>query len=275
MNYTVEAGAFDPSWVFFVGLLSSTGISLLTYGIYVNLFILSIHTLTRRLGHPGTKFLIVTSCVMAVIGTAQMALSIAETVITARFVQQLVHAHELERPVLNNLVKPIVTAEIVISAINNFVTDTFFLYRCYVIWNFQRKILFFPALLILTAFVVEIWISTKQGLIDPQVGYSLGVATNLVLTTLTGNTDSAGRILWIRRAASHLGLNNLRTRYNRAIEIILESGAIYCITVIYLAITSSIHNQEVYSIGLGFGENLLAKHNPNIHIGLHWAETHG
>ncbi|KAF7333380.1 hypothetical protein MVEN_02353700 [Mycena venus] len=200
--------------------------------------------LTRRLGNPGTKFLIATSCLMAVMGTAQMAVSIAETVTTARFVQQLVHAPELERSVSIDFVKSLVTTGIVIWAINNFVTDTLFLYRCYVIWGFQRKIVFFPAVLMLTTFVVAIWGSPRQGRTDPQILYSLGAGTNLVLTTLSGNTHSAGRILWSRRAASHFGLNNLRSRYNRAIEIILESGAVYCITLIYLAIASSIHDHE-------------------------------
>jgi len=88
---------------------------------------------------------------------------------------------------------------------------------------------------------------------DIRIPYSLGVATNLVLTTIT-----AGRILWIRRAASHVDLDNaFRRRYNRAIVIILESGAVYCIVGIFLFIAVSLRNEEIYDIGYGVGQQLL------------------
>jgi hypothetical protein len=61
-------------------------------GIYISLFLLTIHPLSHCRTSPGIKFLMVMSCIMAVWGTAQMAVSIAQTVVQARFVQQDVQA---------------------------------------------------------------------------------------------------------------------------------------------------------------------------------------
>jgi hypothetical protein len=68
-----------------------------------------------------------------------------------------------------------------------------------------------------------------------QIGYGLAAAANLVLTALTGKSvysivhiqcwkdRSAGRILWIQRAASHVGLDRtLRSRYNTAMGIMYD-----------------------------------------------------
>ncbi|KAJ7794715.1 hypothetical protein B0H14DRAFT_2922343 [Mycena olivaceomarginata] len=175
-------------------------------GIYVNLFLLSIYTLSRRRGTPGINFLIAASCVMAVVATTQMAVNIAGTVITARFVQQLVHVKVLNRP---QSVRTLETVENVLLAINNVVTDLFFMYRCYVIWGCQRKVLIPPALLMLA---------------------TLRESPSQIL-------HMSGRILWILRQSSHVGRDNTYRR-----RIILESGAIYCIAAIFLLIAASQDN---------------------------------
>jgi Na+/proline symporter len=87
-------------------------------GIYVNLFLVSIYTLSRRRETPGINVLIAASCVMAVVATTQMAVNIAGTVITARFVQQLVHVKVLSRP---QSVRTLETVENVLLAINKWV----------------------------------------------------------------------------------------------------------------------------------------------------------
>lgn len=60
-------------------------------GVYVNLFLLSLRTLSRR-KTAGTKFLMVASCMMAVVGSTQMAVDVAVAVAAARLLQQLVHS---------------------------------------------------------------------------------------------------------------------------------------------------------------------------------------
>jgi hypothetical protein len=58
----------------------------------ISLFLLTIHLLSHRRTSPGIKLLMVMSCIMAVLGTAQMAVTIAQTVVQACFVQQDVQA---------------------------------------------------------------------------------------------------------------------------------------------------------------------------------------
>jgi hypothetical protein len=119
---------------------------------------------------------------------------------------------------------------------------------------------------------------------DIQIAFSLAAATNLVFTALTGKSiyaiahiqcwkaRPAGRILWIRHAASHVGLDRtLRSRYNTAIGIMydfyivvstsdmitrLESGAIYCIGAIFMA-TVMLYDPEIFNIGLSIGKQLV------------------
>ncbi|KAJ7879152.1 hypothetical protein B0H13DRAFT_1892377 [Mycena leptocephala] len=60
----------------------------------------------------------------------------------------------------------------------------------------------------------------------------------------------------------HVGLNTLCSRYNTAIAIILESGAVYCAAPIFLLITLSLENvhlnAQLYSIiGLGIVQQLI------------------
>ncbi|KAF7333323.1 hypothetical protein MVEN_02347300 [Mycena venus] len=207
------------SWDLMVSLFSETAVVLLLYGFYISLFLLSIHILSRRQKGPGIKVLIVTSCVMAILGTIQVAIIVTATAINARFVEQI---------------------ESYIFAANDFVANSLFLYRCYVIWGFQWKITVLPVMFMLCTFIVAIlWgeqLSNSSAPVRLAYGmYSLGIATILLLTSLT-----AGRILWIQRAASHAGLDStIRRRYSIVIRILLESGAVYCIVAISLAITVS------------------------------------
>ncbi|KAJ7873957.1 hypothetical protein B0H13DRAFT_2552114 [Mycena leptocephala] len=234
----------DSGVDFLIRVLAETGVSLLLYGIYVNLFLVSIYTLSRRRETPGINVLIAASCVMAVVATTQMAVNIAGTVITARFVQQLVHVKVLSRP---QSVRTLETVENVLLAINKW------MYRCYVIWGCQRKVLIPPALLMLATLLASILASRTTSITNAQIPFGLAAATNLVLTALT-----AGRILWILRQSSHVGRDNTyRSRYNRAIGIILESGAIYCIAALFLLIAASQDNMNIFTVGFAIEQQLL------------------
>ncbi|KAJ6541549.1 hypothetical protein B0H19DRAFT_1381194 [Mycena capillaripes] len=263
MQYTVDSEQFDSSWDFLIRILSGTGASLLFYGIYVNLFLISIYTLARRRAISAIRVLMAASCVMAVVGTTQMAVTLAGTVVSLRFVQQLVLAQVLNRP---HFVKTLLTTENVLLAINMFVTDSFFvefspvgvenaltdkakMYRCYVIWGRKRKILILPALLMLATLVVGTLSSPTSSLENGKIPIGLAAATNLVLTALT-----AGRILWMRRESSNVGLDN---RYNRALGLILESGSIYCVGGVYMFITAALNDREIFDIGFGISQQML------------------
>ncbi|KAF7333311.1 hypothetical protein MVEN_02346000 [Mycena venus] len=258
MSYTVDSKVFDASWNGLVSYASQTMVALFFYGIYVNLFLLSLYTLSRR-KTAGTKILIAASCLMAIVGSIQTAIDVALTVEAARLHREIVHTQVSNehgsriQPLLPTSMLGLDMAQNFMFPINNFVTDLFFLYRCYVIWGFSKKPLILPVLLMLSTLVMGILLCVpRNGVRDLRVPYILGAATNLVLTALT-----AGRILWIRREASHVVLDNaFRSRYNRAIGIILESGAIYCLAVTFVVISESL-NDEIFIIGFGIGQQLL------------------
>ncbi|KAJ6530103.1 hypothetical protein B0H19DRAFT_1384663 [Mycena capillaripes] len=257
MQYIVNSVQFDSFWDFMLGLLMATGVSLLFYGIYILLFILAIRTLKRR-KTSGMKLLMGVSCVMAVLATTQMAVNIALAVFTARLVQQVVHSQLLNANASLATLLVLDTVQAITTGINLFVTDFLFLYRCYVIWGFQRKIIVLPTLLMLSTVVVAILRAAQvqaqtRSVVDVRILLSLAAATNLVLTGLT-----ASRILWVRRAARHVGLNNtLRGRYSTVLRVILESGAIYCTVAIFLVIAASLSDEKIYNIAVGMADQLL------------------
>ncbi|KAJ7882464.1 hypothetical protein B0H13DRAFT_1890891 [Mycena leptocephala] len=148
---------------------------------------------------------------MAVLGTAQMAVTIAQTVVQARFVQQDVQA------------VPQGLKEDESESISRFLV--FAATRKFIVF-INKKVVIAPALLMLSTFGMGIVgapvFDGAAGM--TQITFGLAAATNLVLTALTGK---------------------------------LESGAIYCIGAIFLIITVSLHDSEIYDIGIGITQQLM------------------
>ncbi|KAJ7330414.1 hypothetical protein DFH08DRAFT_1022649 [Mycena albidolilacea] len=180
-----------------------------------------------------------------------MALDVVVTAKATRLLQQMVHSTTPSVPVLPSveLTQPIF--KLLIAQVITLIS--FSVYRCYVIWGSKKKPIILPALLVLSTFVVVIvGYTTNKMNTHIRLLIILVAATNLVLTALT-----ADRILWIQRAASHVGLDStIRARYTRAIAVILESGALYCAVAIFLLI-SALLNDEIFSIGWGIGQQLM------------------
>ncbi|KAF7340768.1 hypothetical protein MSAN_02105400 [Mycena sanguinolenta] len=237
-------------WSSLMDVFFKTGVSLALYGIYICLFILSIYILARRRETRGTKLLMTWSCVIAVMATIRIAVTISEAVKTARIVEGV-----LSTQILKPL-KLTVWPEFVLITVNNFVADFLYLYRCYVIWDCRWRIIILPGLFVISSFAVGIGgqhVAKAQIITKTQLAYSLAVAANLVITSFT-----AGRLLWIRRTASCVDAkNSFRARCNRAIGLVLQSGAMYCAAVISLLIAASLKASEAYVIEQGFGSQLV------------------
>ncbi|KAJ7854777.1 hypothetical protein B0H13DRAFT_1903522 [Mycena leptocephala] len=211
MQSPVHSERFDSDWNRMIGSFWAMGLGVVpplrfvmfyfAYGIFISLFLLAIYTLSRRKKTPAIKFLIVMSCVMAVLGTTQMAVTIAAAIVEGRLVQQVVHGQVL------NQRDPKLTFQMLAMAQN-------------VLYAMNKKIVIMPVLLMLSTFT--------------------------------------GRIMWIQRAASHVGLDRtLGSRYNTAIGVILESGAIYCIAGLILVIYLSLGDLQLCTIVFGVGQQLL------------------
>jgi len=204
------------------------------YGIYVVLFCFCVKTLRHcRVRH-------------------RLALCVAISVIfvfcTLHWILQLVNAGELltvleEKALVpglhintNELKERWNQINIVMGTIyvtSNLIADGIFIYRCYCIWDFRRRIVAVPIILLITCGCLGYASIIACGL----EGYSeflfinwlfplaviFSVMTNVLLMALT-----AGRIWWIARGARAIMGPAVVKQYRTVIAMILESGALYC-----------------------------------------------
>ncbi|KAJ7799259.1 hypothetical protein B0H14DRAFT_3156586 [Mycena olivaceomarginata] len=233
-QYTVNATTFEHLWDEVVIDMFGTWVSIFLYAFYLNLFFFAIYTLGRR-KTAGKKVLLGFTWATAVLGTTQMALRLGSSVLGVRALLQLIEQTTSIRAL--EVAGTLRFTQPVIFAINNLVTDTLLLYRCYMIWGSRWKVVAVPGCLVVATFVIgcvsaasfNLSYSSSFG----RLPYILATVTNLVLMLFT-----AGRIWWIRRDIMHMNLNQrIRDCYSRVIAMILESGAIYCIFTIVLATT--------------------------------------
>ncbi|KAJ7660925.1 hypothetical protein DFH06DRAFT_381799 [Mycena polygramma] len=254
-------------WGLFMRELFETSASIICYGLYVNLFIIAMYTLRRR-RTSGRTWLLAASWMLFVIGTLQTVLRVLISTILAQAVALLVgrSRSEVSTAGLVAILQQRLNLELACNAVftvNVFLTDSVFLYRCYLVWGYRVKPILLPGVLILcttTLAIVSLVESSmskdflllggRVQIITTTTAYALGLATNVVLMALT-----AGRIWWMRRAlASFSDLHSsINSSYNATISIILESGSIYCFTAFLLAValTTTGSSSHLYSVLLG------------------------
>ncbi|KAF8153539.1 hypothetical protein K438DRAFT_2026760 [Mycena galopus ATCC 62051] len=143
----------------------------------------------------------------------------------------------------------------VIYVTSNVIADIIFMFRCYAVWNFRRRVVAIPALCTLVVAVLgyfnaATWLQgfeldETRFLLQPSVvdvSYTpglFGISILLsLLTTLILMGLSAGRIWWLARTARQvLGVKST-SRYYVICAMILESGAMYSLgVVIFIAIS--------------------------------------
>ncbi|KAJ7886116.1 hypothetical protein B0H14DRAFT_3127902 [Mycena olivaceomarginata] len=116
---------------------------------------------------------------------------------------------------------------------NNILTDGLFIHRCYVIWGRNIKVVIVPTLsLIATTVMGSVGAPQHDeiGGLDQKnyrIAFIMILLTNLTLMALT-----AGRIWWIRRDVVRVLEPSVTRTYDTVMAMILESGAIYCISII-------------------------------------------
>ncbi|KAJ7630243.1 hypothetical protein FB45DRAFT_531395 [Roridomyces roridus] len=235
-------------WHDLVYNIVQAGLELFLYGIYVHLFFSAIHVLSRR-GATGRNVLLLASWAMFLAGATQMIIQLLSL---AFYVQALQSLYE---PGSTNGADHL-------AAYNSFVTvlprhlrltiDFGKVYRCYVIWGRNKAVVVLPVMLVLCTAALAVAIQySLDSVTATQVGFLSIAITNFVLTGLT-----AGRIWWLKRQSSH-PKNPLGKRYNNAIAIIIESGALYFVFGILLAATARIEPQIdslPFGIFLGIGK---------------------
>ncbi|KAF8154995.1 hypothetical protein K438DRAFT_1863031 [Mycena galopus ATCC 62051] len=214
----------------FVGEMYKTSAILVCYGFYVLLFVIAIFTLSRR-QTAGKTLLLEASCTLFLVGTVQTILCIMIATASFQILSALVGplGSTTEISGLFHMRDGLYAASEAIFAINVFLTDLLFLFRCYLIYARRWRAIIFPAFLIFLTSVAAIVSLGTNSLSTPLgqkvhlgtavAGYGIGLFANIVLMTLT-----AGRLWWMSRASAHTHLHTtLKNRYTTTISIILES----------------------------------------------------
>ncbi|KAJ7152495.1 hypothetical protein C8R46DRAFT_1228724 [Mycena filopes] len=112
-------GAFDYNWL--VAETSGTCVQIFCYGIYLNLFILALHTLRGRKA-TGNNILLASTWAMGILGTTQIVLRLVRTAVVIRFVGAGIGMGRSPPGAYNSLSM----AHGAILVLNNTVTDTLF-----------------------------------------------------------------------------------------------------------------------------------------------------
>ncbi|KAF8188215.1 hypothetical protein K438DRAFT_1834050 [Mycena galopus ATCC 62051] len=224
MEDSVNYALFNVYWDLVLSEILDTSVP-----IFLILFFIAIRNLGRR-ETAGKSVLLTFSWALAALGTAQAVLSISRTIETLRLLNKVVKQGADLNP-----------SPDVVFVVNNLTADLLFLYRCYVIWGPQKKVLVVPGTFILLTVVLGCIASTQPLGPISTAGYTIGAATNLTLVAFT-----AGRIWLKRRDAIHIDTNStLRNRYSTVIAMIVESGALYCFFAILCAITSQFKESAI------------------------------
>ncbi|KAF7350118.1 hypothetical protein MVEN_01313900 [Mycena venus] len=244
-NYTIDAHAFDTYYHTVLMSTFRTSTQLLLFGILLVLLFNTTYLLHTRI-RASRGWLVAAICAMGLFAALHLAYEIAIDVLSWRFFYLGVQgdaAHAVS----------VLTREGVLSVVddylvivNNIVTDGLFLHRCYVIWDRNIKVIIVPALfLVVTAVIGFVGAAWPNGMgssyhNDFRVAFGMIILTNLTLMALT-----AGRVWWIRRDVVTVLEPSVKRMYDTVIAMILESGAIYCISLIlYLIAVTRLNKQD-------------------------------
>ncbi|KAJ7728198.1 hypothetical protein B0H16DRAFT_243889 [Mycena metata] len=204
----------------------------LAYGVYSVLFFQSVHILLSRRRHKY-KFYLICMITLFLLSTLHIALSWAWAIITDTADTAIYEVISLENPP-PDLYGPddsyslhrIATFIKVRYLIANTIADAIIIYRCYVIWGYNKRVIAFPAFGYGCTLVAGILSLVPLSRAATRVAVAVIIAATFV-TNVSAASLAAGRIWWIsHRVALFLGRNS-RQEYDNLTAILLESGLIY------------------------------------------------
>ncbi|KAJ8517672.1 hypothetical protein ONZ45_g5165 [Pleurotus djamor] len=117
-------------------------------------------------------------------------------------------------------VRPTALAGVYLHLTNSAIADCVIIYRCYIVWGFNKYFIL-PMILVLTTTVYGYTMGLSVGTI------SLTLGTNIIVTGLT-----AGRLWWGARQTAKVFGKEHKDKYSKATAIVLESGAIYSLSLL-------------------------------------------
>ncbi|KAF8212692.1 hypothetical protein K438DRAFT_1804957 [Mycena galopus ATCC 62051] len=261
MPYLTIPSVFDNYWANLQDEVCTAIMDILLYGVFIVLFCVAMHLLYRRKTSGRTTLLALT-VVMALLATAQFSLHIATTSLALRLLHMAITDGQLDIPPhptgVEGLYWSLVFAQDVVLVTNTVLTDGLLIYRCYLVWGRPSKVfIVIPILLMLGTLATGYVTSYDEDYennsnapyhLDPRIVFALNLFSNFVLMMLT-----AGRIWWVTRAQRAVFGTGFTPRYNAAIAIILESGAIYCCGLVFQVIALSMQSSTDTAVYLSHG----------------------
>ncbi|KAK7042125.1 hypothetical protein R3P38DRAFT_305829 [Favolaschia claudopus] len=210
------------------------------YGMYVVLFCFCVKTL-RRSRHRHRLVLFVAIVVIFTLCTLHWMLQLVNAGELLKFLEKLAHAKgakeeyhvKSQQPELMDEYNRINIVMGVVYVTSNLIADTIFIWRCYCIWCFRKRIVAVPVVLLFSSGFLGYASIIACG----REGYSEFLFINLlfplavifsVLTNVVLMALAAGRIWWIARGARTIMGPVVVKQYRMVIAMILESGALYC-----------------------------------------------
>ncbi|KAJ7214463.1 hypothetical protein GGX14DRAFT_610935 [Mycena pura] len=254
MNYTVDAVVFNNYWGVVLACTYGSFTELCLFGVFVGLVSATAYLLHKRV-QDGRWALVLATCAMALFATLQLAAMIQLNVLAFRIFRLAVQG---EMATNSTHAAGVVDSFNVMYSIcnslliaNNMVTDSLFIYRCYIVWNRNIRVVIVPILTLLVSAGLGFLCSYEAGHpsnihvihVDVRLVIGMVLITNVILMTLT-----AGRIWWIRREVTGVLEPSIVRTYNTVIAImqapplyfLLESGAIYCISMVIPVVSVSV-----------------------------------
>ncbi|KAJ7144122.1 hypothetical protein C8R44DRAFT_759512 [Mycena epipterygia] len=253
METALDPVVLESFWGDLQEILYESMTMLLLYGVFLVLFVLALYLLACRHNAPSRGYLIAMTVAMFLFSTTQVVLQTTIALLAIRGVHHEIRGEPFIKEVF--ICKNLIFAGEIVLVTNNLITDGLFIYRCYLVWGKNAYSMILPLCMLAATTAtgyVEAFGETYHAfgsLITSRVAFDLSVLTSVVLMCLT-----AGRIWWARKELHTIISDRAITRkYDTAVAMILESGAMYCATIIGVIISGSLGSpfSPVYSIFLG------------------------
>ncbi|KAJ7257118.1 hypothetical protein C8J57DRAFT_1343762 [Mycena rebaudengoi] len=244
-NYTIDAHSFET--YYYTALLPTFGTctQLLLFGVLLVLFFNTTYLLQPGM-RAGRCWLIAAIWAMGLFAALHLALQITITVLSWRYFYLEVQGDVTRASSMLSRGTIVDVVDDYLLVANNLLTDSLFIHRCYVIWGRNLQVVIIPAIsLIVTTVIGSVGAPHRDAIggvddIYYRLAFGMIILTNLTLMSLT-----AGRIWWIRRDIVTVLEPSVTRTYDTVIAMILESGAIYCISIIlYLIATVHLNRQD-------------------------------
>ncbi|KAF8173190.1 hypothetical protein K438DRAFT_1850672 [Mycena galopus ATCC 62051] len=195
MEYTIDSGTFETYWEIALSRLYGIFAELLLYGILVVLLSIAAHGLYHWTGGTRKSLAIATSA-MAVLATLQVVVQVCTTLLDLQILRLAIEGERWPAPPTVGIVNSnsrLYAVKDFLFATNNIVTDSLFIYRCFLVWGRNIRIVVLPILMLITTTGLAYLSAYEDDLVyfrflDPRVVFAMVLLTNVLLMTLTGTS---------------------------------------------------------------------------------------